>query len=215
MLNSLKTRVDFRKTACVRLPRIAIVRTKPVRRWAVATLTAMALASGIAGTEVYAKTYPKEEVRAAFLFNFLKFVEWPTSAFDDDESPYRICMFGDIGSKQIFDQLGVQKAKSRTIQINYDGADNKSNLDDYEFGACHIVYLGFMQTDRAVVVLESVADKPVLTVSIIDDFIVNGGMIALVSQDKKNKLQINLKAAQTAQLKISANMLDVAEIIEP
>lgn len=215
MFNCLITRYDLCKAVCTRLAWIYLVQTKPIYRW-IATLSfAFVITLTSQAPVAYAKTYPKEQVRAAFLFNFLKFVEWPAPAFDNDDSPFHICMFGDIGSKKIFDKLSQQKAQSRSIEIDYTGVGNNSNLDDYAFDACHIVYLGFIQTDRAIKVIQAVEDKPTLTVSIIDDFIAKGGMIALVSEDKKNKLQINLKAAQSVDLKISANMLDVAEIVQP
>jgi len=181
--------------------------------WALAL--ALTLSLTISATTAQAKSYPKEEVRAAFLFNFLKFVEWPESNFSDASSAYNICMFGDIGSKDIFDKLTKQEAKSRTIQIDYSGVDNLSSVTPDMLTDCHIVYLGFMQTDTAKRILQATEEHAILTVSIIDNFIENGGMITLVTQGKKNVLRINLNAAQTVGLKISANMLDVAEIVEP
>jgi len=190
-----------------------IIRSAP-RRFVTLGLMLVVVLS-INTSVVYAKSYPKEEVRAAFLFNFLKFVEWPAATFAEDGSPFRICMFGDIGSKKIFNKLSQQEAKSRGIEIDYSGVDNSSIPSPESLTACHIVYLGFMQTEMSKQVLEAASNQPILTVSIIDSFIENGGMITLVTQGKKNVLQINLTAAQSADLKISANMLDVAQIIEP
>jgi len=189
--------------------------TRSVRRSFVTLGFAVAIMFSVNASVVYAKSYPKEEVRAAFLFNFLKFVEWPATTFAEDGSPFRICMFGDIGSKKIFNKLSQQEAKSRGIEIDYSGVDNSSIPSPESLTACHIVYLGFMQTEVAQQVLEATRNQPILTVSIIDSFIENGGMITLVTQGKKNVLQINLTAAQSADLKISANMLDVAQIVEP
>ena len=145
-------------------------------------------------------------LKAVFLFNFAQFVEWPASAFPRADAPLVIGILGaDPFGKALDEVLQNEKARGRRIVLQ-----RLKQLGDVQ--NLHILYISRSEASDLDEVLRDLQGRAVLTVGEIDEFARRGGMIELITE-RKVRLRINLKAAKTAGLSISAKMLQLAEVI--
>jgi hypothetical protein len=142
-------------------------------------------------------------VKAAFIFNFSKFVEWPPAG---SAGPFAICILGDDPFETTIDRLTQGKtAYGRAIQIRRvrEAADAKT---------CQIVFAGAAERDKAARLVSAIRGTSVLTVGETPEFLRMGGMIALTMEDSHVNIVINTSATQTSNLKVSAKLLMLAKI---
>ena len=147
------------------------------------------------------------KVKAAYLYNFTKFVTWPEQAFDaSPDAPLSICILGEDPFGHSLDLLANKTARGRTVALNY--------LQDIrQAGRCHVLYISRSEKNSLGGILQYLGDRPVLTVSDIDGFAVKGGCIRLDIIDGKVRFNINVQAARRAQLKMSAKLLELARVV--
>lgn len=144
-------------------------------------------------------------IKAAFIYNFLKFVRWPGALATDKLPGINICILGDNpftgAAGDVFKR--ASNAILKLTIVNY--PEWSKPLD-----SCHVVFIS--QSEAGVVdeILTNLRKKPILTVSEIDHFIQKGGHIGFALKDNKVKLLINQKAADVAGLYISADLMEVA-----
>ena len=144
------------------------------------------------------------QIKAAFLFNFAKFVEWPPAAFAEATSPMVI---GILGENPFGDDL------ERTIRgktINNRPLVIKEFRSPAEATNCHVLFISTSEKQRLPEILKSLHGTSVLTVGETDRFIETGGMINFVAEGNKIRFQINEVAAESAGLKISSKLLSLA-----
>jgi hypothetical protein len=145
-------------------------------------------------------------LKSVFLFNFAQFVEWPVSAFPSADAPLVIGVLGvDPFGKALDEVLRNERARSRRILLQ-----RFKQLSEIE--SCHILYISRSEANHLDEIFEDLQGKPVLTVAEIGDFARRGGMIEMITE-RKVRLRVNLKAAKTAGMSISAKMLQLAEVI--
>lgn len=173
--------------------------------WLLCTLAAGVIICAVAAAQSEA---PSEyEVKAAFLFNFTKFVEWPEGSFEDSHSPIVI---GIIGEDPFGDSLtrivAGQKAQGRAIVIT------KYRRGD-DLRRCHVLFIGSSEHQRTAQILVGLQDAGVLTVSDIDGFAAAGGVMQFVMQENRVRLVVNLEAATQSKLRVSAKLLALAQVV--
>jgi hypothetical protein len=141
-------------------------------------------------------------VKAAFLFNFTKFVEWPRAA---DLTVFGICIFGDDPFGPTLDALVKNKtAFGHPIQV-------RRLKDAEEAKQCQVVFAGRDEQNKVAKLFEAVQGKAVLTVGESHEFASSGGMIYLSMKDNRVGIVVNPPPAEKAGLKISAKLLSVAK----
>ena len=152
-----------------------------------------------------AQDKPSEyEVKAAFLFNFAKFVEWPPDAFANANAPIVIGIlgenvFGDSLEKIIHDR----KVNNRGFQFrNFDSITEATN--------CQILFISPAKKNDFAKIIATLHDTSVLTVSQTDGFLKAGGMINFLFEGNNVRFQISDEAAKKARLKISSKLLSLA-----
>ena len=147
------------------------------------------------------------QVKAAFLFNFTLFTDWPQAAFADPAAPLAICILGEDPFGSFLDETvrGERVAGRDLVVRRYRDVD--------ETGGCQVVFVSRSESRRLQQVLASVAGRSILTVSDITDFAQRGGMICLAEEAQHLRLRINLDAAQAVGLTISAKVLRIAELV--
>ena len=144
------------------------------------------------------------EVKAAYLYNFLLFVEWPQEAFPmGPPTPMHICVRGEDPFGSTLDAVTQRSAQKRPILLHR--LDPTDPLDH-----CHLIFISNSEQHQVRQLLRQVRAKNTLTVSDIADFADQGGIIGFVIKDGKVRLEVNLAAARTAHLKISSKLLEVA-----
>ena len=144
------------------------------------------------------------QLKAAFIYNFAKFVEWPGDAFADGSAPLRICVLGE-------NPFGGELA--RTVEgkkINGRGLTVKQFSDSRMAKGCHVLFVSASERGHVPQVLDTLRDSSTLTVSETREFIRMGGMITFLMEDGKVRFEVNLRASEQARLKISSKLLSLA-----
>lgn len=147
------------------------------------------------------------EVKAAFLYNFAKFVEWPPEAFSNDGAGGAVLVVAIIGDDP-FGSAIDQTINKKTVngrQLTIRRLKWGQNLKD-----CHVLFVSSSERKRLPQILEALKGASVLTVSEIDMFTQQGGIIGFVMDDGKVRFEINSPAAGRARLKISSKLLELA-----
>ncbi len=150
------------------------------------------------------------KVKAAYLYNFTKFIKWP----ERQTETFNLCILQPDPFGSLLEPLEQRTALDKPIKLV-----KLSSIQ--EAGQCHILYIGDESRLRSVRL--GTVLPGVLTISSLDDTVMaekqpfftgNGGMIGFVIRDGKVKLQINLIALRKNGLKISAKLMEVAELVE-
>jgi hypothetical protein len=146
------------------------------------------------------------QLKAVFLFNFTKYVEWPASAFPDAQSPFVIGVLGDdpFGAA-LDDAVRGEKVNGRALIVHrYNSNDDVKD--------CQILFISQSESSRLEQIITGLKGRSLLTVGDMDKFTDRGGMIGLVTENNKIRLKINLEAAKAANLTISSSLLRAAEV---
>lgn len=145
--------------------------------------------------------FSEAEVKAAFVYNLAKFVEWPTNAFPSEAAPLRVGVFGDEEfTAKLTTLLADKKAHNRAFEV-------KRIVNPQDAKNFHIVFIPSAESKRGLLVLDAVKKAPVLTVGESDEFFEYGGMINLYFEDGQLRFEINAEAAEKAGLVISSKLL--------
>jgi hypothetical protein len=156
-----------------------------------------------------AQTASEYDVKAAFLYNFTKFVEWPPGAFPDESGQLKVCVLGDNPfGKNLESLIAGEEVQGRKLQLW-----QMDILHSADF--CHILFISQSERARISEVLAAVRDSPVLTVSETDGFLEKGGTINFKIQESKVRFEINPGAAERGGLKMSSKLLRLATRIYP
>lgn len=144
------------------------------------------------------------ELKAAFLYNFAKFVEWPPGTFPQSSSPFVI---GILGENPFADDLKKTVAGKKILEhpisvVAFSTLAEATN--------CHILFISNSEKSRLGAIFKSLRGAPVLTVGENDQFTEAGGMINFVREANKIRFQINDESAKGARLKISSKLLSLA-----
>lgn len=167
-------------------------------------LTGVVLFSLVAGMQGQIAT--EYQVKAAFLFNFAKFVEWPPSSFSDASTPLRICVLGrDPFGQELRDLVSAKTVQGRKLEV-----DPVVNLQQAR--SCHILFIASSEKTSARI-LEGLRGASVLTVGDTKGFAGQGVMINFVLENDRVQFEVNPKAAEQAGLKISSKLLSVAKLV--
>jgi YfiR/HmsC-like len=161
----------------------------------------------VASVSAHAAESPTEyQVKAAYIFNFLKFVEWP----EDSPGPRGKWVVGFVGDSPVGAELGRlfdgKEVLGRTLQVK------KLQAGDSLRG-CHILFISESEKKRLSSILAALRGSSVLTVGDTDDFVGSGGMIQLFVEDTRVRMTIDVSAASRARLKISSKMLLLAHVV--
>jgi hypothetical protein len=147
------------------------------------------------------------QVKAAYLFNFLKFVEWP-----DDPVP-------DAQGKWVIGVVGVSPVVGELTHLvegkNVLGRDLvvKSFRPTDNLRACNILFISESERKRLPAIFAALRGSSVMTVADMDNFIAAGGMIELDVEDTRVRVTINVNATEHARLKVSSKLLVLARAV--
>ncbi len=149
----------------------------------------------------------EDYVKAAYLLNFARFVEWPDGAFPRPDDPIVICAAGADKVGEALAQMAVGKSASGRRVV----ARNVGPKGDHT--SCHILFVGFNDGARIAEVLRNVRHASVLTVGEAAEFPSLGGMITLGRSGDTIQLQVRPEAAEAVGLRISSRLLVIAHLV--
>lgn len=147
------------------------------------------------------------EVKAAYLYNFGRFVEWPVKITAANTGPFTICILGEDPFGQALDAalagetIGNQRVAARRISNPQMSTD------------CQILFISSSEANRLNKIVEALDKSAVLTVSDIPQFSQHRGMIQFVSEGNRIRFEVNLTATQRAGLTLSSELLKVATAV--
>ena len=145
------------------------------------------------------------EVKAAFLFHFAQFVEWPEAAFHDANSPLTYCTIGEDAFHGSLDAaLRGKMTGARAFRVEH------INLPQ-EIQGCQVLFIGTKEKKLLPAILAGVKENAILTVGESEHFVQEGGMIGFLLDKNKVGFEINLEAAQKAKLRVSSKLLALAK----
>lgn len=163
------------------------------------------LAGGL--TTTAAPVLTESQLKATFVFNFVKFTEWPANAFTNATAPIVIGVAGEDSFRRTLEDLveGEVVSGRRLVVKRVDSSE--------EFSAYHVLFLSRIAKDRLLVLLAALKNKPVLTISDLDRFCEQGGMINLVLLASGTvQPQVNCAAANLAGVQISSRLLNLPSV---
>ncbi|MBK7003652.1 MAG: YfiR family protein [Rhodoferax sp.] len=169
-----------------------------VRPWWIGLLIALILVLPRAGSS---NSDGEEGVKAAFIYNFAKFTEWPAANTD---APLLICS---VGSQPLSGKLALlhgRRVLGREVHV-------RTQMRAEQWRDCRILFVSDGDTPRPKEVIAALGALSVLTVSDSEGFIHAGGMIGLKPQFGRIRFDINLAAVRRSGLKLNSQMVDLAD----
>jgi hypothetical protein len=161
------------------------------------------------GLPVSAQSNPLGEyqVKAAFLFHFGQFVEWPTQALKDADSPLTYCTIGEDPFRGSLEgALSGKTIGARELRVQHFRRPQ-------ELQGCQVLFIGAGERKFLPEILAGVKGDSVLTVGESEHFVQDGGMIGFCLEENKIRFEINLEAAQKAKFRISSRLLALAKSV--
>jgi hypothetical protein len=153
---------------------------------------------------------PSQEykVKAAFIYNFARFVEWPSESFASADAPFVIAVVGTDPFNGALEQaVAGKKVGTRRVEIrHFDSID--------KIGSCQILFVATTDDDSQVKIIHKVENDHVLTVGESDNFDSNGGSFRFFMEDNKVHFEVNTDAADLAKLRVSSKLLKLARIFK-
>ena len=156
----------------------------------------------------YAQQPPTEyQVKAAYLFNFLKFVEWPDDPSADLHGKWVI---GIVGENPFGDEL-TQAVSGKVVQGRSLQVRRFTSTEDLR--ACHILFISASERKRLPSIFSALGSSSVLTVADMENFNASGGMIQFVMEDGSVRFAVNVSTTTRARLKVSSKLLSLARAV--
>jgi hypothetical protein len=154
------------------------------------------------------KKMPEYELKAGFLYNFARYVEWPADAFEKAESPITIGVVGE-------DPFGP--ALEKTLK-DREAQERKFSIVRFREAAdvrrCHILFIPKSEKQRTADILKAIEGWPTLTVGETDGFAASGGAVNILIEKERPRLEINPEVAEKAKLTIQARLLKLATVVK-
>jgi hypothetical protein len=186
-----------------------------VRAYSLIAIASVLLITAIA-PKAGADSTPSQEyqVKAAFLYNFIQFVDWPEGKLTDNNEPIIIGIIGKDPFEDAFKPIEDKKVKDKNVIVQRFKSfeDLKNSADKPKaLTKCHLLFIGPSEEKNLKEIIDTVKNHSVLTVGEMNGFLENGGIINWFVEDKKIRFEINNAAAGRANLKIRSNLLRLAK----
>jgi hypothetical protein len=175
-------------------------------RWTAALAFLCSLLPAVSGPGSKAQTTDEEyRVKAAFIFHFAQLVDWPPDTQTTTDNSLVLCTLGEDPFQGALEGTVAGKTiGNRVMRIRHLG-------EPQDMQACQIAFLGKAQSKRIPILVAGLHNAPVLTVGESAGFLGDGGMICFLLEENKVRFDINLNAAESANLKIGSRLLILAE----
>jgi hypothetical protein len=173
--------------------------------WPSLGLLLLTLVAGIAGADPEAPRIKSSELKAAFVYNFTKFVEWPAGSLPDAGAPMTIGVLG--GDSSILAEL---RSIVENREVNGRSIVVRLIADPADVQDVQLLFVGVGHDAEFLALRATLDGRPVLTVGDSPAFVDAGGAIAFVEHGTKLRFEINMASAERARLKVSAQLQELA-----
>ncbi len=152
----------------------------------------------------YADNFNEYQVKAAFLYNLARMVEWPN---ESASAPLVMCFMGEDVFGSTVDGIANKTIRNRTLVF-------RKNITLRDAEVCHILYMSPSELSNVATVVRTLASRAILTVGDVEEFTEHGGMVNLIRDNERINIEVNLKRAEKTGLKISSRLLTLAKIVQ-
>ncbi len=143
------------------------------------------------------------QVKAAFIFNFAKFIEWPPKVFAAPDTPLCVGVLGD----NPFGQNLAEFLRDKTLNNRPLAVKECRSIDEAK--ACQVLFVSASESKRMPEILRGLGASKVLTISETERFIKDGGMINFFREGNRIRFEISDQAARNVGLKIASKLLEL------
>ncbi len=172
-------------------------------------LSAMALGSHAEGLD--SSDSSEYLIKAGFIYNFAKLVEWPTTSFAQPDSPIVIGILGEDPFGATLDKIVAdKKINGRGIAVKR----VKWGRDFKDLKDCNILFVSSSEKEHIESVIDAMKGLPILTIGDAPGFAKRGGIMNFVLEENKVRFEVNVEAAKHADLTISSRLLTLAKIVQ-
>jgi hypothetical protein len=173
--------------------------------WIIATIIATLTLAVPCRADAPTREY---QVKAAFLYNFTQFVQWPDTAFASKDSPFVLATVGDDPFAGMLERVTADKsAADRPIRVvHFDSPDHIAD--------CQMLFVPASQAASTTAILDKVSKKAVLTVGETETFTSSGGAMRFFLEDNKMRFEINADAVEASGIKVSAKLMKLARVLK-
>ena len=159
------------------------------------------------GSELVEDERKEFELKAAILFNFVRYTRWPREAFPEKDSPFEVAVIGeDPFGKKLDELFRDQRFGSRPILVRRYAAKAK-------LGNPQVLFFHGLSKEREQELLAAIADRPILTIGEADGF-AGRGIVRLFIRKQRIAFQVSTRSMKKAGIKIGTELLRHAEIVE-
>lgn len=155
------------------------------------------------------------KIKAAFIYNFIKFIDWQEHCLPEKNGTITIGVLGKNPFNNSFEPITKKKVKNKKVTVRYFPGFEKIT-DKISLKECHVLFICGSEKDHLKDVVEIVKDSCILTVGEMDGLLKAGGIIKFSMHKKKVRFEINLTAAKRAKLEIRSQLLRLAKkVVKP
>jgi hypothetical protein len=167
----------------------------------------MVAAAFVCSVSAQGESSIEDEVKAAYLYNFTRFVSWPGSAFTGTTDPLTLCVAGEPAVvKAVEEIVSGEHVDGRPLRV-------VSQVPDQPL-RCHVLFVGRGASERAARLVSAAGTAPILTVGDSEQFLKQGGMIAFVVESRRVRFDISRQPAERVGLRLSSKLLRVARNVD-
>ena len=164
------------------------------------------LALWVASADAQETKRGEYEVKAAFVYNFLKFIEWPDKAFAESPSTINLCIVGEDSFDNAMRIFEGDKVSNKTIEIK-----RPKSLQDIKI--CRVIFISKSEKERLPQILKATRGLNILTIGDTDTFEQQGVIINFSIVENKIRFEIDVNAARRAGIRISSKLLNLARAV--
>ena len=146
------------------------------------------------------------QIKAAYLYNFINFIEWPIDSPINNSPSINLCILGDDPFGKDLDDIRNEIVKGKKLTVKYTGSLDKLR-------SCNILFFPASEKNHVGQILKLIGNSRVLTVSDVEEYARQGVIISFFVEHKKVRFAINIEAARRAGFKFSAKLLKLAKIV--
>lgn len=146
------------------------------------------------------------EVKAAYIYNFARYVEWPSGAFQDQSKSIHVCVIGDDPFGPSLTALNGKRVGERSVRI-------RRNTSLHDVRGCEILFISSSEEENLAHIVKAINGALVLTIGDSEGFARKGVMINFYMENNRVRFEINPKTAMRAGLRISSKLLRIARIV--
>lgn len=149
---------------------------------------------------------PEYYIKAGYMANFARLVQWPENSFASETSPIQLCVLNTDSFGDVLNAINGKLIRGRKLAVS--ACNSNSDLD-----RIHILFLNSSDTQLRALLIEKIGRKPILTIGEHPNFAREEGILNFKTMNNKIRFEINRERAEKSGLKISSRLYKIGEIV--